>query len=138
MAAPKAEGVERKIVRDVVPEVAPGVVPGVVPDIASKMDAPVDLAAIREQIKRAVGNSAVTMVNSAMKEANEGRFLAMKLLFELIGLYPAAGGEESMVEDSMAKTLLRCLQLPEESDLEPFVTKDYELDTTTTTSNTVK
>jgi hypothetical protein len=37
----------------------------------------------------------VRMVKTTIGEVDKGRFLAMKLLFEMVGLYPAAGEEES-------------------------------------------
>ncbi len=67
---------------------------------------PVDLAVIREEIKIQVGNAAAGMVASGIEEANKGHYAAMKFLFELVGLYPAAeGGEESAGNDGLAKTL---------------------------------
>src|SRR5258708_32364654 len=100
---------------------------------------PVDLATIREQISSLVGGHAVGMVETTIDEVDKGHYLAMKFLFELIGLYPVSGEEEeSPVADSMAKTLLRRLQLPEEPAMETSVTKDRELDSPATESDTVK
>jgi len=52
----------------------------------------------------------------------------MKYLFELIGLYPATGEVEAAPgEDSLAKTLLKRLGVPEaeaEPATEPTITKD--------------
>jgi hypothetical protein len=78
------------------------------------------------------------MVKTTIGEVDKGRFLAMKLLFEMVGLYPAAGEEESPVADSMAKTLLRRLQLPEELAPDTDVTKDCGLDSATVADDTVK
>jgi len=75
----------------------------------------VDLAVIREQIKNQVGNAAAKMVASGIDEANKGHYAAMKFLFELVGLYPAAeGGEEDAAGDGLAKTLFRRLGVAEE------------------------
>ena len=51
----------------------------------------------------------------------------MKYLFEMIGLYPAATQEETQGEDSLARTLLRRLGLPEEPMLQAEIAKDGEL-----------
>ena len=77
----------------------------------------VDLDAIREQITNLVGNGAVDMVETTMEEVGKGRYLAMKYLFEMIGLCPATTAAETPEEDSLARTLLRRLQLPEEPNL---------------------
>jgi hypothetical protein len=84
----------------------------------------VDLDAIREQITNLVGNGAVEMVETTMEEVGKGRYLAMKYLFEMIGLCPATTAEEAPQEDSLARTLLRRLQLPEETTPGAEVTKD--------------
>jgi len=85
---------------------------------------PVDLAAVREQITRLVGNEAVGMVKTTIREVDKGHYLAMKYLFEMIGLAPVITPEEAPQEDSLAKTLLRRLQLPEATELSTEVTKD--------------
>ena len=59
-----------------------------------------------------------------MKEASEGHYLAMKYLFEMVGLCPATTSEEPLEEDSLAKTLLRRLKLPEEISPGTEVTED--------------
>ncbi|HZR57152.1 MAG TPA: hypothetical protein VFA74_09795 [Terriglobales bacterium] len=105
---------------------------------ATNTGKPVEFATVREQISKLVGNNAVNMVKTTMKEVDKGRFLGMKLLFELVGLYPASGSEESPAADSMAKTLLRRLQLPEELTPETDVTKDCEADRAPTANDTVK
>jgi hypothetical protein len=84
------------------------------------------LAAIRQQIANLVGSQAVAMVRTTMEEAEKGHYAAMKYLFEMIGLYPAAPQEEMPGEDSLAGTLMRRLGLPEEPMLETEVTKDCE------------
>jgi hypothetical protein len=84
----------------------------------------VDLGAIREQITSLVGNRAVAMVEITMAEVNKGHYLALKYLFEMIGLCPATDPEATVQEDSLARTLLRRLRLPEEVNPDPEVTKD--------------
>ena len=84
----------------------------------------VDLAVVRGQITNLVGNRAVGMVETTMDEVDKGHYLAMKYLFELIGLCPATTAEDPLPEDSLAKTLLRRLRLPEETDPGTEVTKE--------------
>lgn len=90
------------------------------------MRKPVDLAEIRQQITNLVGNDAVDMVEITMEEVGKGHYLGMKYLFEMIGLYPAAGEDGTREPDSMAAILLRRLGLPEPPAPEPPVTKDQE------------
>ena len=75
---------------------------------------PADLGAIREQITNLVGNEAVGMVETTIAEVEKGHYLALKYLFEMIGLYPAPGAEERPGEDSLSRTLLRRLGFPED------------------------
>jgi hypothetical protein len=70
---------------------------------------PVDLVEIRQQIASLVGNDAVGMVEVTMEEVEKGHYLGMKYLFEMIGLYPAAGEDGVVVPDTMAAILLRRL-----------------------------
>ena len=67
---------------------------------------------IGEQITNLVGNRAIEMVETTMEEVDKGHYLAMKYLFEMIGLCPATAPEGAIQEDSLAKTLLRRLTLP--------------------------
>ena len=76
----------------------------------------VDLSAVRKQITNLVGNRAAEMVETTIDEVNKGHYLAMKYLFEMIGLCPATTPEETLQEDSLAKTLLQRLRLPEEAN----------------------
>lgn len=90
-----------------------------------------DLAEIRQQITNLVGNDAVGMVEITMEEVGKGHYLGMKYLFEMIGLYPAAGEDGVLVPDSMAAVLLRRLGLPEplapeQAVSEQSVTKDKD------------
>lgn len=72
-----------------------------------------------------MGGHAVEMVETTISEAESGHYAAMKYLFEMIGLYPATAQTEQSSPDSLAQTLLLRLGLPEESELETKVTKDY-------------
>ncbi|MEY2413901.1 MAG: hypothetical protein QOD84_2507, partial [Acidobacteriaceae bacterium] len=88
---------------------------------------PSDLASIRDRIASLVGNEALNMVATTIEEVSKGHYMAMKYLFEMIGLYPGAAPEETPVEDSLARTLLRRLGLPEEPMLEASGIKDREV-----------
>jgi hypothetical protein len=98
----------------------------------------VDLGAVREQITNLVGNGAVDMVETTIEEVGKGRYLAMKYLFEWVGLCPATTPEVGVQEDSLAKTLLRRLQLPEETNAGAEVTKDCAPDAAKQDSDAVK
>ncbi len=75
---------------------------------------PADLSALRRQVTDLVAQNAVAMVQHAIDAVNEeGQYQAIKYLFEMVGLYPAAADDESPVEDSLTKTLLHCLGLSE-------------------------
>jgi hypothetical protein len=87
----------------------------------------VDLGHVRERITNLVGNDAVEMVRTAIEEVNNGHYLAMKYLFEIIGLYPATAADEGIQEDSLAKTLLRRLRIPEETNPGTEVTKECDM-----------
>jgi hypothetical protein len=85
---------------------------------------PLDLAEIRRQITDLVGNGAVGMVETTMEEVGKGHYLGMKYLFEMIGLYPATSTDDTLIQDSMAATLLRRQGLAEAPMAESKVTKD--------------
>jgi len=73
-----------------------------------------DLATLRRQITDLVAQNAVSMVQQAIDAVREeGQYQAIKYLFEMIGLYPAAAQDESRAQDSLAQTLLDHLGLPE-------------------------
>ena len=78
-----------------------------------------DISALRRQITDLVAQNAVAMVQHAIDAVNEdGQYQAIKYLFEMVGLYPAQFDDESPIEDSLVKTLLQHLELPEETPLE--------------------
>src|SRR5690348_6795912 len=81
---------------------------------ATKTMKHVDVAVVREKSTNLVGNHALDMVKTTINEVDKGHYLAMKYLFEMIGLCPATPAEQTPQEDSLAKTLLRRLQLPDE------------------------
>jgi hypothetical protein len=98
----------------------------------------VDLAVVRGQITNLVGNSAVKMVTTTISEVGKGHYLAMKYLFEMIGLCPATAPEGPPPEDSLAKTLLRRLRLPEDTDPGTEVTQECVADTVEQECDAVK
>ena len=86
----------------------------------SASDVHADLSVLRGQITDLVARSAVAMVQQAIDAVNEeGQYQAIKYLFEMIGLYPASAAEGSPIEDSLVKTLLHHLGLPEGTSTEP-------------------
>jgi hypothetical protein len=99
---------------------------------------PSDLASIRDRIASLVGTEALNMVATTIEEVSKGHYMAMKYLFEMIGLYPGAAPEEAPVEDSLARTLLRRLGLPEEQIFESSVMNDREVGQQETEEDTVK
>jgi hypothetical protein len=98
----------------------------------------VDLAIVRERITNLVGNRAVAMVKITMDEVDKGHYLAMKYLFEMVGLCPATTPEVALQEDSLAKTLLRRLGLPEETNPGTEVTTECIPDAVEQESDAVK
>src|ERR1700674_458697 len=98
------------------------------PPVSQKALKRIDLSVVRERITNLVGNRAVDMVETTMDEVDKGHYLAMKYLFEMIGLCPATTPEETLQEDSLAGTLLRRLRLPEEKSPDTEVTKDCATD----------
>jgi len=105
--------------------------------VATKPMEPVDLKVLREQITNLVGNRAVEMVEKTMGEADKGHYLAMKYLFEMIGLCPAINSGTGVEEeaDSLAKILLERLNIPQPST---EVTGEGVADTAQLARDTVK
>ena len=69
----------------------------------------VDLAALRQEITALVGNHAVQMVAETVEQVHQGHYQALKYLFEMVGLYPAAAPQDTPGADSLAATLLNYL-----------------------------
>lgn len=79
-----------------------------------RISAQQDLGSLRQKITELVSHNALTMVQCAIDAVNEeGQYQAIKYLFEMVGLYPAAPGGEDQVEDSMEAILLNRLELAE-------------------------
>ena len=81
----------------------------------------VDLAEVRKDIANIVGSEATEMTHAVVDDALKGQLAPVKYLFEVAGLYPAAGeaAEPKPEEDSLARTLLRRLGLPEDPVIVP-------------------
>ncbi len=77
-----------------------------------------DLAALRRQISDLVARNAVCMVQQAIDAVGDGQYQAIKYLFEMVGLYPAAAQDESSVQESLARILLQRLGLSEGASAE--------------------
>lgn len=71
---------------------------------------------LRRQINAAVTSNALSMVEAMISHAKEGKYQALKYLFEMVGLYPALADEENPQEESLAKILLNGLGIAEEAD----------------------
>ena len=80
-----------------------------------------DLASVREEIAKRVAGRALSLVECAMDAAEDGQFVAMKYLFEGVGLFPATPQAQSQEGDALARTLLQHLGL---LDLPLAVTED--------------
>ena len=63
-----------------------------------------------------VSNHAFGMVLRTIEEAHKGHYAAMKFLFEMTGLYPAAEVEENGEGDGLAKLLLEQLGISSEPE----------------------
>jgi len=84
------------------------------------LNCPVDLSALRLQVTELVARNAVSMVQQAIDAVKEeGQYQAIKYLFEMIGLYPAAVEDESEAQSSLAQTLLERLGLTEVTEEKP-------------------
>jgi len=88
-----------------------------------------DLASLREQITRRVAGRALKVVDCALDAAEGGQLVAMKYLFEGVGLFPAPPDNSGQAEgqDVLARTLLDHLGLLNRPRLETQGEKDSEL-----------
>lgn len=76
----------------------------------------VALAGLRAKITDLVAQNALSLVQCAIDGVKEeGQYQAIKYLFEMVGIYPAAAGTESDAGDSLAQILLQRLGLEEKS-----------------------
>ena len=81
-----------------------------------KVKEQVDLDVVRKDISNIVGAEATLLVRAVMDEAMKGQLAPVKYLLEAAGVFPASAesGEGKMEDDSLAKTLLRRMGLPED------------------------
>jgi len=81
-----------------------------------KSKKPVDLIEVREDITNIVGSEAKELTKAVVEEGLKGQLAPVKYLFEMAGLYPSAEENQAKPEgESLAKTLLHRLGLPEET-----------------------
>lgn len=77
------------------------------------------LPELRQTITDLVSRNAVAMVQCAIDGVmEEGQYQAIKYLFEMVGIYPAAAGEDGAPEDTLSKVLLRHLGIDENKSSE--------------------
>jgi hypothetical protein len=83
---------------------------------AKKVKKTLDPAAVRKNIAQMVDWEAAVMVQAVIDEGKKGQLATVKYLLEMAEIYPAStdGSQASAEEDSLAKTLLHRLNLPEE------------------------
>ena len=96
------------------------------------------LTEIRKEITTLIKSNAVHMVQKTINQVDEGHYAAMKYLFEAIGLFPAPMQEETPAEDSLARTLLLRLGLPEDPMPETNVKQGREPDSATQAGDAVE
>ena len=69
-----------------------------------------NVAELRQKITALVARNAVGMVQCAIDGVMEdGQYQAIKYLFEMVGIYPPAGGDAEQSEDTLSKVLLQHL-----------------------------
>ncbi|SRR5579862_6836301 len=98
------------------------------PPVPKKALKQVDLSVVQERITNLVGNSAMHMVQTTIKEVDKGHYLAMKYLFDMIGLGAPPAETQAPQDDTLARTLLRRLQFPE-PEASAELTKDSSSET---------
>lgn len=81
-------------------------------------------AEVRKNIEQMVASEAEEMTTAAIGEGKKGQLATFKYLMEVGKIFPAPtdGSESSTEEDSLARTLLRRMELPEE----PVVREDED------------
>jgi DNA replication protein DnaD len=71
----------------------------------------VDIAGVRQAMTRLVALEADEMVQAVIDEAKKGHSVALKYLFEMIGLYPATLESEQSEKREMSLAELFCREL---------------------------
>lgn len=90
---------------------------------------PSDSAKVREQIAGIVKSEAKEITEAVMDQAMHGEVAPAKFLFEMAGVYPASTDDDavSKEEDSLAKTLLDRLNIPDSPVVADQNSEDQEL-----------
>jgi hypothetical protein len=72
-------------------------------------------AGVRKEVSKMVESEAVEMAQAVIDEGKKGQLATMKYLFEMASIYPAQADQDSATaeEDSLAKTLLHRLNIPD-------------------------
>ena len=79
-----------------------------------KSKKPIDLVEVRKDIANIVCSEATDLAQAVVGEGLKGQLAPVKYLFEMTGLYPAAGESHQKPEEaSLAKTLLHRLGVPD-------------------------
>jgi hypothetical protein len=94
----------------------------------------VDLVEVRKDIANIVGTKATKMVRAVIRQGQAGQLAPVKYLLEAAGVFPAApeSDEGKLEQDSLARTLLRRMGLPEdpvvpaEEEAQPVLRKKAE------------
>ncbi|HZR65275.1 MAG TPA: hypothetical protein VFA85_09020 [Terriglobales bacterium] len=82
---------------------------------APEAGSPHELVELRNKITELVAKNALSMVQHAIDSVCEkGQYQAMKFLFEMIGLYPAAAQNQEEGQDALSRILLAQLGFAEE------------------------
>jgi hypothetical protein len=82
--------------------------------VAEEASPPPELKGLRRKIAELVAQNAIPMVQQAIDAVREeGQYQAIKYLFEMIGLYPGAAQVDLPGQESLARTLLEALGLPD-------------------------
>jgi len=83
---------------------------------ARKLKKDLNPAEVRKDIAQMVDSAAATMAQAVIDEGKKGQLATVKYLFEMAEIFPLAtdGSHATAEEESLAKTLLRRLDLPEE------------------------
>ncbi len=84
--------------------------------ISRKSKIELNPAGVRNDIAQMVETQARTMAQAVIDEGKKGQLATVKYLFEMAKIFPEAtdGSQATTDEESLAKTLLRRLDLPEE------------------------
>jgi hypothetical protein len=72
--------------------------------------------ALRPQITKLVAGAALDMVEKTIEQVKAGQYQALKYLFEMVGMFPAATTEETARDDSLGAVLMSRLGISGELD----------------------